>query len=324
VAEPPGFDIGDAFSSVLDSIECLAFPAVIVFFVGSFFLSLRAARRRRMEYLPPTLAVEGSEIRRGLTAPEAAILMEMSLDRVLTLISFGLVRKSAMAVLSREPLRVEPTAPAPEGLSPYEVGFLDAIRADGRLDEARLRAVVVELIQTVNRKMKGFSRRDTTAYYRSIVAKAWERVQAGDHVELSDELLGETIEWTSLDKDFERRAPEVWVGRTFRRPIWWPNYVPRGEPARGGDGGGRTVSLPEVSVPSLPGSEFANTVVGGLEGFANNVVGSIESFTSGVTKVTNPPPAPSRAGSGRGGSSGGCACACACAGCACACAGGGR
>src|SRR5690606_39237583 len=112
---------------------------------------------RRMEYLPPSLAVEGVEVRRGLTAPEAAILLEQPLNKVLSLIAFGLIRKNALRVLSREPLRVEPIRPAPKDLHPYETSFLAAIGPDGDLNDRAMRAVAVELVQLVNKKMKGFS-----------------------------------------------------------------------------------------------------------------------------------------------------------------------
>jgi hypothetical protein len=320
VASPPLFDMEELIGLAV----CAVFVLVGMLFVGGIVLAVRTERRRRLEYLPPSLAVEGVEVRRGLTAPEAAVLMSQPLNKVLTLVSFGLISKNAMRVLGRDPLRVEALKPAPAGLQPYETAFLEAIGADGRLDERRLRALSVDLVQRVNNKMKGFNRGVTIAYYRSIIDKAWEKVKTADEGDLSDELLAETVEWTSLDRDFERKAPEIWVGRTFRRPIWWGNYSPHHRPAPRGGGGGQ-ITLPDISMPRLPGSEFANSMVSGLEGMASSVVGNIESFTSGVTKVTNPPPVSSSSSRGGGRSSGGgCACACACAGCACACAGGGR
>ncbi|MHB1416070.1 MAG: hypothetical protein ACYC1C_12550 [Chloroflexota bacterium] len=312
------------FDPIIEAGVVIAvFLAVIGAVIITPILAIGAARRRRLDYLPPVISVEGVEIRRGLTAPEAAVLMELPLDRVLTLISFGLIRKGALRVLTSNPLRVEALKPEPEGLKPYEVSFLRAVGPDGRLDEAILRAMVVDLVKSVNRQMKGFSGRDTLAYYRSIVDKAWERVKSSGEADLSDEMLAETIEWASLDREFERKAPEVFVGRSFRRPVWWGNYVPRTSHPTGHSAPGRSVSLPDVQMPTLPGSQFANSIVSGMEGMAAGVVGNVESFTSGVTQITNPPPPPTRSSSGRGGG-GGCACACACAGCACACAGGGR
>jgi hypothetical protein len=88
-------------------------------------------------------------------------------------------------------------------------------------------------------------------------------------------------------------------------------------------GGGRGVSL-----PNLPGSDFAASMVNGIQSFSAGVIGDLTNFTSGITNRTNPLPPTSTQRSGwKGGGGGGgrsCACACACAGCACACAGGGR
>ena len=62
-------------------------------------------------------------------------------------------------------------------------------------------------------------------------------------------------------------------------------------------------------LPTLPGGDFANTVVTGIENAANTVVSSVESFTGKVAQTTNPPPKPSSTSRGGGGYS--CACACA-------------
>ncbi len=61
-------------------------------------------RRRRMRYLPPKCKAEGVGIKRGLTAPEAALLLEVPLNKILTMILFGLAKKGAVAVTSQEPL----------------------------------------------------------------------------------------------------------------------------------------------------------------------------------------------------------------------------
>jgi hypothetical protein len=119
--------------------------------------------------------------------------------------------------------------------------------------------------------------------------------------------------------------------------MWWPRYDPTfprpvsGAPApvSGAPIGGGQVSQP--SLPHLPGSDFAASVVNSVQGFSAGVIGSLTDFTGNITNRTNPLPkavTSSRGGTWKGGSSGGfkcaCACACACAGCACACAGGGR
>ncbi len=323
----PGTDWGYLIE---EFAPCVVVPLIML--ISLIFIvrvGRRSARKRRLDYLPPSVSVEGVEVRRGLTAPEAAVLMKLPLDKVLTLISFGLVRKKAMRVVSRKPLRLEKVRTETSDLEPYEVGYLESINKDGSISEKKLRAAIVSLVNGVTKKMKGFNGPLTTDYYLRIVKKAWETIENSSDADLSEELLAETIAWTSMDKQFETRAPEVWGRRRVTLPTWWDDYSgpstssPVPAPAPAPDSGGQSGGGPSIQLPSLPGSAFASGIVGGMQDFASGVVGNIESFTAGVTQQTNPPPPPSRS-SGGSSSGGGCACACACAGCACACAGGGR
>jgi hypothetical protein len=286
-------------------------------------------RGRKLKYLPPALAVEGSGIKRGLTAVEAAILLEAPLEKVLTMIIFGLVKKGVITVESDKPPKIIPQSPPPENvrLWYYERRFLDAVRDDGTLAEGALRDLIIDLIGDVNKKLTGFSRSETKAYYKDIAARAWQQVEASDTPELLGERWGEGLEWTMLEDDWDDRTRDVFRDRPVVLPHWWWFYRPW---ATTTSTAGPSVSGPRpsgagtpVTLPTLPGADFANTVVSGVENAANSVVSSVEKFTSGVTNTTNPPPKPSSSSrSSSGGYS--CACACACAGCACACAGGGR
>jgi len=283
-----------------------------------------------MAYLPPSMQVEGVGIKRGLTAVEAAILLETPLNKVLTMILFGLLKKGALVVLSDNPLTVQVSPQLPAELRDYEKAFLSAVKKDGTLDEGLLRKVVIDLVNEVNNKMKGFSRKESVAYYKDIVRRAWQQVEGAETPEVRGQLFGEGLEWTMLDDNFQERTE-----RTFREgpvflPIWWGAYrpwaqtVPGGAPAPVPTGGAPSTPM---RMPTLPGADFAATVVRGIQGTAGRIVRSVTDFTGGVTSVTNPPPKPSGySRSGRSGGGGGCACACACAcaGCACACAGGGR
>ena len=293
-------------------------PLLFGLFMGFFavMITVLAAitqKRRLMKYLPPSLSIEGVGIKRGLTAVEAAILLEKPLDKVCTMILFGLLRKNAVGVAKAKPLRLEILDKDKEGLHEYESLFLAAVDKKGRVPETRLRKAVASLIKSINEKMKGFSRRDTREYYRSIVNKAWEQVASSETQEVASEVLDREMEWLIADGRYEERMKEALGDRVVVVPMWYPGYR-TGAPAG--------VQGPGLSVPSLPGSEFANSVANSVEGFAHGLVSKVESFTGAITKVTNPPPVKSGSSWSSGGS--GCACACACAGCACACAGGGR
>ena len=311
------------FESIISTLVCCGFA---FFMFGVPALSVIGSQRRKLQYLPPKIAIEGHGIKRGLTAVEAAILMQEPLDKVMTMILFGVVKKEAAEVTSREPLALKVASPLPEDLRDYERDFIKAFEAeDKRTQRKELQDLTVKLIRSVGDKMKGFSRRETMEYYKSIMEKAWQQVEAADTPEVKSQKFDEALEWTMLDKDFDDRTRRTFTGPIFV-PQWWGRYDPSWGHSTGTGGGLASPSLPSASGgrSGLPGSAFAASMVSGMQNFSSGVMGNLNTFTSGVTKVTNPPPPPSRSSGGGGRSGGGCACACACAGCACACAGGGR
>ncbi|MCC7118129.1 MAG: hypothetical protein IT310_06350 [Anaerolineales bacterium] len=314
----------DLVSVALSYLPCLI---VLLFFFAGPALTHFQNRRRKLQYMAPKISIEGHGIKRGLTAVEAAILMETPLDKVMTMILFGLAKKNAVTVKSQKPFALAITSPLPEGLYDYETEFIKAFRTEEKVErQGLLRNMTVRLIKAVAEKIRGFSRQETVAYYKNIMEKAWQQVEQAQTPELKGQLYDENLEWTLLDKEYDDRARRVFTGPVFV-PTWWSRYDPVYS------GGGRVVS---ASAPTsggggrdnssaLPGADFAASVVVGVQSFASNVIGDVTDFTGKVTNVTNPPPPPkpsSSSGGSRGGRSGGCACACA--GCACACAGGGR
>ena len=313
-------------SSLCPWIFCIGF---IGFFVLIIYSATIGAKRRKLEYLPPKISMEGHGIKRGLTSVEAGILMEQPMDKIMTMILFGLLKKNAAEVVTKDPLTVKPANPLPADLYGYETDFLTAFQSTSDTDKRTLlQTMMVNLIKSVGEKMKGFSKKETVAFYQDIMRRAWEQVEQAATPEVKGQVYEDVMDWTMLDNNYDRRTTQVFSGPVFIPvPIWWWRYDPTFP---------RTTSMPatsagmpaipggsKVSLPSLPGSAFAASVVGGVQNFSSKVLGNVSSFTSGVTNVTNPPPPPSTY---RGSSSGGhaCACACACAGCACACAGGGR
>lgn len=310
------------FGFLGSSLPCLL---VAIFFFGGPILSVITSRRRKLKYLPPKIAIEGHGIKRGLTAVEAAILMEQPLDKVMTMILFGVVKKEAAEVESRDPLKLKITDPLPDGLHEYEKQFLAAFRPEANARQRRtdLQDMTIKLVKSVSQKMKGFSRKETVDYYKNIMERAWTQIAAADTPEVQSKLFDDALEWTMLDKDYDERTRRTFTGPVFV-PIWWGRY----DPGYGRSvGGSRPVSVggstPSSRSGGLPGSAFAASVVGGVQNFSQKVIGNVNDFTGRVTNKTNPVPKSSSSGH-RGGGGGGCACACACAGCACACAGGGR
>jgi hypothetical protein len=312
-------------------LPCICIGGVFAFIIGLGVIGAWSETQRKKQYLPPKISIEGHGIKRGLTAVEAALLMEQPLDKVMTMILFSLVKKNAATVLARDPLKLKIAEPAPESLYAYEKDFLKAFETDNlALRRRALQDATINMIKSLQAKMKGFSRKESIAYYKSITEKAWSQVTAAGTPEVKAQAIDENLEWTMLDRDFNDRSRDIFGRGPVFVPIWWSRY----DPGMGRSAGhaapapsfGPTRGGP-VSLPHLPGSDFAASVVGGVQSFSKNVIGDLTGFTGRVTSKTNPPPVSTSSGSGGWHSGGGghsCACACACAGCACACAGGGR
>lgn len=319
---------------------------IILISIFSSKKQMQETEKRKLQYLKPTLSVEGHGIKRGLTAVEAAILLEESLDQVLTMILFGLLKKEAISVINQDPLVIETNSPLPEGLYDYETKFIEALGYEKKTSQrSALQILIVELIKSVEQKMKGFNAKDTKAYYKDIVQRAWSAVEGANTPEVKSAQFEHTLEWTMLDEDFSGRTTRTFMDTPVFIPRWWWRYdntyrpymsSPVADTAGSGNmassvpglasSSSSTSSKPSFSLPNIPGATFAASVISGGANMTNSIIGDSKVFTSQVTNRTNPIPKTSSSGSGRytGGGGSSCACACACAGCACACAGGGR
>ncbi|MDI6739011.1 MAG: hypothetical protein QME74_01435 [Candidatus Edwardsbacteria bacterium] len=287
-----------------------------------FILAWRQNRVRRMKYLPPALSIEGVGIKRGLTAPEAALLLELPLDKALTMVLFGLVKKGAVEVTEREPAVRLKVLDAAKADQPYEEAFLRCIGDKGAPNPDELRTMMTNFIKNTNAKLKGFSRKETAAYYRQIIAQAWDMVTAAGTPELKVKTLEENNDWMMMDPNYGDRVRSHYGAGYFPMPYWWGAY---GYGRASTTPSGPQAPAPKIEMPKLPGADLANTIVSGAEKCAAGLVGgNVQSFTGKITDVTNPVPVSTSSGGRGGGGSSSCACACACAGCACACAGGGR
>lgn len=308
---------GDRIAGCLGTVGGCLFailvPWVLPFglFGTIFIFSWRWKKRRMLKYLPPELSVEGVGIKRGLTAPEAALIQEMPLDRVLIMVLFGLLKKDAVQVRDDDPLKLKKLA-IKEGakLRKYENEFLKCIKKDGGFSRKRASKFLETFIKDTNRKHKGFSRKETITYYKQIAETAWKMVEEAQTPDKVGDAFEKMSQWLLMEKKLDERMKRSTRHQTVPMPHWW-TFDSHGHSVPGA--GGSSMSLPD----------FANSVTNSLSNFAGGLVTDISDFTSSVTGKTNPPPV-SSGGGGGGGGGGGCACACACAGCACACAGGGR
>ena len=308
----------------------------LIFFVLIIVVSVNSSNKRKLKYLPPKIRIEGHGIKRGLTAIEAAILLERPADKIFTMILFSLLQKNAATVIKQDPLKLEFSDPLPENLRKYETQFITAFKNEtSRVRKTELQDLMIDLIKSVGKKMEGFSHKETVRYYEDIIKRAWKQVEDAETPEVKSEKYNDHMGWTMLDGDFEDKTQDVFRRGPVYLPIWWNRYDPgyartqtSGSPmaSRTSTPASRTGGSP---LPNLPGGDFAASMATGISNFSSNVVGNINDFTTRITQKTNPVPKTTASSSRGGWSSGGgggssCACACACAGCACACAGGGR
>jgi hypothetical protein len=330
----------------------LAFPLSILLVV----LVERSLKKKKDSYLPAIAQVEGGGIKRGLTAPEAAVLLELPLNKVLLLILFGLLDKRVVTLEKDSPLTVKVDkayvadgttkakrrharreAAKKQGivLRGYEHGVLDVLQKHGGkpVHKQDFGTPMRALIKSVASKMKGFDLSDTQDYYKKIISRAMEEAGRMGDVPEFEKFLDKTWPWVMMDDDY---------GSTFQRrgytyyPVWVRPYV-----GPGSSGGG--MSMPSAggkSGPSYGGKTSFSDVAASFAGWTETQTGNLANAISpggldlgtggvinlsGADKVTGDIFKALASGSGGGGSSGGgCACACAGCACACACAGGGR
>lgn len=302
----------------------------LLFFILIIVVSVSSSKKRKLKYLPPKIRIEGHGIKRGLTAIEAAILLERPADKIFTMILFSLLQKEVAKVLSQDPLKLEFSDPVPEKLRKYEKQFIEAFKFEsGRVRKTALQDLMISLIKSVGKKMEGFSHKESVRYYEDIIKRAWKQVEDADTPEVKSEKFNDHMGWTMLDRDFEDKTQDVFRRGPVFVPIWWNRYDPSYNTPRISGSSPKSAS-PSLSggrtLPQLPGADFAASMATGISNFSNDVVGNITDFTSRITQKTNPVPKPTSSSGRSGGwsSGGGSSCACACAGCACACAGGGR
>ncbi|MFN2196112.1 MAG: hypothetical protein ACK2UW_08320, partial [Anaerolineales bacterium] len=254
------------FEDLVGVFICGGFVAFFLIVMG---LGISSARKRQLQYLPPKISIEGHGIKRGLTAVEAAILMEQPMDKIMTMMLFSTIKKGAAEVVTQEPLKLKVTDPLPDSLRAYETGFLKAFSVSGKARRKAMQDTMIDLVKSVSNSMKGFSRKETIEYYRDITRKAWAQVEAAGTPEVRSEKFDEVMEWTMLDREFDNRTREVFRDRPIFVPTWWGRYDPTFGRTTSSGGGMQAPSRGGgMSMPTLPGSVFAASVVTSIHNFS--------------------------------------------------------
>jgi len=315
-----------------DILSYIAIGGAFLTAVG--FVLLIVARFRKLDYERPRITVEALGAAGNLTSVEAAVVLELKPVRVLTMILFGLIYKRIIMITETEPViriqKLKSEGQSSPNLRYYEIDFLNSLKADGSLDEMKLARTYLELRDTVNHKIRGYSRIDTANYYKSVVNKAWSQVTHAGTPELRGDAINQNLEWLLADEMFDEKIKDAFPPNIIvvPRPGWWwywhSPYPPTGpvpSPT------GTRVSTEASGQPApIPGQDFANKIVKGLEASANNMVKNVQDFTNRIVQATQPvqtSQSPVKSRPSCVCACAHCACACACVSCACACAHGG-
>jgi hypothetical protein len=290
---------------------------------------------RKSAYSSPKVSMETLGIRRGLTAVEASYMLDIKPTQIVTEILYSLLQKRAIWVESTNPalkLRIMPAYKNKTGtdenpLRYYEIDFLQAINKNGTLDEEKLAHTVMFLRDTVEQKLRGYSRRESVDYYRKIVAKAWSQVEQAGTANLASKAYDEQLLWLLLDPNTRSRTETVFHDHPFQpSPLWFwywygyrhynphPTYTPN-------------IDAPAQAAkpPQIPGAQFADNIATAVEKTSSNIVTDIEKFANAILPMQSQKAShtPARRDAECVCACATCACACACVSCACACAGGG-
>ncbi len=240
--------------------------------------------------------MEGGGIKRGLTAPEAAALLELPLNQVLTLTIFGLLAKGVVRQVEEAPLQVEVAEEFRAESMPdvntskqrlryyrkvaqekgtvvhhYEEPFLYLLERnpDKAVKEIDFTGAMELLLKETAAKMKNFDLSDTQDYYRRIVERAWKRAEEIGEIPEQEEFLDKYLPWVMMKDDY----PTVLTRRGYNYwPIWMRTPRAAGRPTSSSSGSGRSQSSGPKGVG---GRTTAGDVAGSFAGWAENTMGGL-------------------------------------------------
>lgn len=309
----------------------IAIPGLFIFFFIRGII-----RASKPKYLPAIAQVEGGGIKRGLTAPEAGIILELPLTKVLLLVVFGMLEKGLIRQTKEDPLTVEVVEDFRVRDKPhlqnekdkvnyrsqvaqqkgtvihkYEHAFLDLFERDPEtpLKLQKIVGPMQKLTDHAAAKMKGFDLSDTQDYYRRVIERAIEQANALGDIEQREAYLDQYLPWVMMNQSYR---PVLAVGGYN----YWPRWARQ------------TSASTPVSVPSGGRSSSGRASSPKFGDVAASFAGWTETTMGGMAAAIMPTrlqkPAPPSTSSSGGSSHSSCACACAGCACACACAGGGR
>lgn len=184
--------------------------------------------RRTQPYQPAIARIEGGGIKRGLTPPEAAVLLGKPLNVTLTLVIFEMLRKGFLRQVNAMPMVVEVSEAfrtRGSGLSAqargeqrrkaaqtinaalqtYEDPFLELIESQPSTPVTNLDfgVAVQPLVRFVAGRVGGFNLEETRAYYRLIIDRAPREARSDGRLTFErQKVFDRNFGWVLLGEDF--------------------------------------------------------------------------------------------------------------------------
>jgi len=327
------------FASAIGVCLPFVFPILFIWMVIRGII-----KASKPNYLPPIAQVEGGGIKRGLTAPEAAVILEMPLNKVLALVIFGMLEKGLLRQVDDTPLKVEVAPPyrvadkadlkdakaraayrrtvaQQQGtvIHKYEDAFLDLIEAhpDKPVKQLNVVAAMEKLVKDTAAKMQGFDLSDTQDYYRRVIERAMQQAASLGDIPQREQYLDQYGPWVMLDRDYRSLM-------TVGGYNYWPRWARQtARPAAAAGGAAGAAGAAGSAAGGRPAPKFGD-VAASFAGWAETTMGGMAAAIMPTSLQKPAPPSTSSSSRSGGGFHSSCACACAGCACACACAGGGR
>jgi hypothetical protein len=273
----------------------LVIPALIVLII----LNETTLKNRKKGYLPPIAQTEGGGIKRGLTAPEAAVLLEMPLNKILTLVLFGLLEKNVVELVKQDPLTVRVAEPfrtwdnadyreslkerrkarrraaqdQGTAIHNYEDAFLDQLERnpDKPVNQINFTEPVERLIKATAEKMKAFDLSDTKDYYRRVIDRAMKQAETIGEVEQQEQYLDKYLPWVMMNDNY----PTVLNRGGYH---YWPTWARPVRRRTIGSGGGRSGAGSRGRAggrPASGGRTSFGDVAASFSGWAESTMGGM-------------------------------------------------
>ena len=187
--------------------------------------------------------VEAGGVKRGLIAPEAAVLLGYPFNTILAMVIFGLLRKGMLRQVSHSPLivsvavkfqtkgkslnaerRAELRKKAAQGVPtviyPYEEIFVELLEQNDGIPVSNIdfSIFVSPFLRLVTERIAGYDPEETREYYRLIIERGPKEARVDGALVLDREkVFDRNLLWLMLHKDFQVIMTSE---EFFYIPIW--------------------------------------------------------------------------------------------------------